>query len=238
MVAGAGRSGTLFISRVLTNLGVPCDHEKFFQPTTRAWPADFEGGEASWHVVPFLDQRPRDVVVIHQVRHPVDVVGSLYGREFFRYGAQELSRKALWRKLSRGPKIAAGRRDCIRFIESTIPKILEAPDEVSRCIRYWTEMNQRVGTSGVDDVRSDLLVRVEDLGVETLLQVLDVVGAGSRSEDEITHALSDATTDGSHKSTTAQAVRREALDMAAITASSDWLAAQRLAGHYGYSERH
>jgi hypothetical protein len=236
VVAGAGRSGTLYISKVLSELGVPCTHEKHFQPSTRQWPEDFSGGEASWHAVPFLEHRPRDVAVVHQVRHPVDVVGSLYGREFFRHSASTLQWLATWRKLVRGSKIAAGRRDCIRFIDRTIPWILEPGDEITRCIRYWIAMNEISEHAGESPDASYLRVRIEDLGPESIGQILSAANAEPRSTAEIQDAIFRAKA-SSHKSTAVQNERREALAPSALPANPEWRSAQLLADRYGYERR-
>ena len=77
VVTGTGRSGTGFISQVFTNAGMPCGHEKVFNPyETRA--AGYMG-DASWMAVPYLSELRSSTVVFHQMRHPLKVVRSLCG---------------------------------------------------------------------------------------------------------------------------------------------------------------
>ena len=108
VVTGAGRSGTGYIARILTAAGVPTGHEDWFGPVpglrgpetvTRAtiWMklkapgSRFRVelrrrrgglvGDSSWLAVPHLP-RFRGLVYL-QVRHPLKVIGSLVGMDFF-----------------------------------------------------------------------------------------------------------------------------------------------------------
>jgi hypothetical protein len=100
LVTGCGRSGTVYMAKLLTSLGVPCGHETIF---------DFDGieraleriagsiplklsetslrakedwvdvntivADASYMAAPYLDFFP-DATIIHVVRHPVKVINS------------------------------------------------------------------------------------------------------------------------------------------------------------------
>lgn len=75
LVSGCGRSGTKWMSEVLTKAGVPCSHEEAFTPErhgTGEW-ADWTA-EASWCAAPFTPIE--NVYVVHLVRHPLDVLRS------------------------------------------------------------------------------------------------------------------------------------------------------------------
>lgn len=73
VVASTGRSGSGYISEVLTRAGIKCGHEAYFNPFGERT----EGlvGDSSWCAVPDIHHYPG--VVFHQVRHPLDVITSL-----------------------------------------------------------------------------------------------------------------------------------------------------------------
>lgn len=80
VVVGTGRCGTTFTASALTALGIDCGHESW-------WTVDPSGrrpglhGDASWLAVPFLGDYQG--AVLHQVRHPLDVIRSLVGIGMF-----------------------------------------------------------------------------------------------------------------------------------------------------------
>lgn len=75
VIVGTGRSGSGYISRVLTAAGIRCGHEEWWNPTNVRTP-DLVG-DSSWCAVPALPAIvDRGVIVLHQVRHPLKVVSS------------------------------------------------------------------------------------------------------------------------------------------------------------------
>ena len=79
--ASTGRAGSVWIASVFNKLGFACTHEFFFNARKQpfAWPQ--VKGEWSAQAVPVLGDY--DVPVFHQVRHPLDVVGSYLERGWF-----------------------------------------------------------------------------------------------------------------------------------------------------------
>lgn len=164
VVTGCARSGTAFASRLMSILGLPCEHEKVFsrravtsgsldlsQPERDRW------GESSCMAAPVLDRLPRGAVVFHQVRNPVKVVRSLMGWNMFL-------------------------RPYNAFSEFTLQHLPEiSPDEprLRQCMKYWTGWNRLVERMG----RYDHLVyeryRLEDLSrleTGTLQRVAGLLG--------------------------------------------------------------
>lgn len=229
VVAGAGRSGTLYISQVLTELGAPCAHEKAFAPSTTEWPDSFESGEASWHVVPFLDARSQETVIIHLVRNPQKVVASLYGREFFRYGPRTLRIVRPWRRVTGRPKIARGRQHCVDFIRRTTPSVLEPDNELDRCIRYWVELNSIVEESDPSLIR----LRIEDLGAESLGLIFRRLDLPPPTTADTERALAAASAQA-HESSPSQSARAEFVTESRLNSSAEWARALELARNYGY----
>lgn len=79
VVVGTGRSGTGYMSRLLTAIGVPCGHEQVFGPAqaTRVKPVVWGKWEAdaSWLAVPRLPMLGVPVVLV--TRHPLPTVRSM-----------------------------------------------------------------------------------------------------------------------------------------------------------------
>jgi len=74
IITGTGRSGTSYVSAVLSLAGCPCGHETMFTqfyPDNECPPLP---AEASWLAVPFI--KPEDKVV-HLIRHPLKVIASM-----------------------------------------------------------------------------------------------------------------------------------------------------------------
>lgn len=104
IVTGTGRCGTLYIANVLTSMGVTCSHEAIFttkeieyafQVLQKKQPlissnisrgdnlSDFEFNfvaDSSYMATPFLNKL--DCGVIHLVRNPFKVIGSMIGEMF------------------------------------------------------------------------------------------------------------------------------------------------------------
>lgn len=78
IVTGTGRSGTRYISKVLTRLGVKCGHENVFSIHGVQIPPEGMRADASWLAGPFLHQmNPEQITIAHQLRDPFKVIGSL-----------------------------------------------------------------------------------------------------------------------------------------------------------------
>jgi hypothetical protein len=102
LVTGTGRSGTVYMAKVLTAAGVPCGHESMFTPEPAAmvkerWQGDAPPrlsqrsqdastadwvdvgtlrADASYMAVPYLAELPTTISLIHTVRHPLLVISS------------------------------------------------------------------------------------------------------------------------------------------------------------------
>lgn len=71
---GCGKSGTLWVAKLLTALGHPCVHERQFTPT-RSGP--LRVSEVSWLAVPFARDYTGDAQLLRIVRNPYHVVQSI-----------------------------------------------------------------------------------------------------------------------------------------------------------------
>ena len=85
VITGSPRSGTRYMSRLMTALGLRCDHEVSLRPLATAvdlarWPT-LGVGESSWMawcVLPLMVGRR--IPVLHVIRNPWDVIDSLTNR--------------------------------------------------------------------------------------------------------------------------------------------------------------
>lgn len=76
VIASTGRSGSNWIAKVLSDCGLRCGNEKYWNPEGHHEPNLM--GDSSWMSAPDLRRRP-GLVRVHQVRHPLDVARSLAG---------------------------------------------------------------------------------------------------------------------------------------------------------------
>lgn len=145
VLISTGRAGSKFTAELLTQLGIPCAHEGFFRPTGFTKRLAYLG-DSSWLATPYLEAGLVGQVgpVIHQVRHPLEVVSSLYGIGFFSADAANP-----YQQFAR------------RHFQTT-------GDELRDCVRWWTEWNRRC------ERLATMTFRVEDMtgALPALLRVL------------------------------------------------------------------
>ena len=70
------------MAHLLSRIGVPCGHEWVYSDHPRRYPELEIRGDSSAQAVPFLHKFPS--LVLHQVRHPLRVIGSFLGFGLFR----------------------------------------------------------------------------------------------------------------------------------------------------------
>ena len=189
VVASLPRSGTKYISKVLTELGQNCGHEKHF--TGQSGVVDRPDapdvwGEASWLAVPLLSKLPAGTVVFHQLRDPIKVLNSNLppgGDSFFRTWDEHagLETDPLYKKSI----------PYKRFIWETtqdwvwpkgVAEGVESPEEIERLIHWWINWNLWIEFAVMK--RSDLIYvryKLEDMDKHLLQNIgrmiqPDVVG--------------------------------------------------------------
>jgi hypothetical protein len=222
LVTGCSRSGTRYAARLWSELGVPCGHERIFNIFSLR-PGDLGPalddpryvGDASFLAVPFLDGLPADTVVLHQVRHPVEVIRSHMGIRFFREPPRE------------SPYLAENHSDFLGVIEHRCPEVFRERDERSRCALYWIHWNrlaERAGRiPGLDYVR----YRLEELDAGLMEDLVKRVGVDVPRE-RIEAALAAVPRDANHRP------RDESIQISQIRPPALLDAVQRLARRYGY----
>lgn len=100
VVSGPGRSGTGYISAVLTLAGIPTGHESVYGPGEALGrvAVDWRGyvGDASWLAAPLAPAlRAGGIRVYHQIRNPIATIRSMVKIGLFHPGHDELHRDVL-----------------------------------------------------------------------------------------------------------------------------------------------
>jgi hypothetical protein len=169
VITGTGRSGTGFMSKVLSGVGVPCYHESVYGPDGEAkW--SFQRGDSSWLALPHLEAGDFDGYVLHVVREPVATINSFVGIRFFDDAMAD--------------KHGAYRQ----FAEVHAPEVFELSDPVERAVAWWVVWNERCAAV------ADATVRVEDLSGDDLVPLVRAGGAW-HSPHQLTEAIAKVPTD-------------------------------------------
>ena len=159
LITGCGRSGTLYATKLWQSIGLDIRHERPVPPNG-VMGAD---GVASWFMAaddPKPPSGPSSLdytfdVIIHQVRHPLNVISSM-AQFIFQHGRR-----------------APG------YIERHVPDTKLSPDEknhfdfkqqlILKASRYWYHWNLMA------EEKAGKIVRIEDLN-EELPNLCDLVG--------------------------------------------------------------
>ena len=178
IVTGTGRSGTVALATVLTSVGIPCSHERFFNGSSLEKPirlmkslggenslcSHYSGlprqqdrvvAESSYMAVPYLDAPCfAATTVIHAVRNPWKVILSFLNNiQFFR-GEPEHEHE--------------------RFVYAVLPQLHDINNPVDRAVYYYIHWNRIIETLTLKRGREQYIFhRIED-GPEVLLRKLGI----------------------------------------------------------------
>lgn len=149
VVTGCGRSGTHYLSRLLTTAGLPCGHERVFNAGQDAgrWPSGLRA-DSSWMAATMLDRV--DVPVVLLVRHPLAVVRSWVEIGFFGWDAENPTH---------GP------------LRSWAPAVYQHPTPQDRVLEMW------VHTTGATLRRAEAMLRLEQIDAAALARLLSWAGS-------------------------------------------------------------
>jgi hypothetical protein len=193
VVASLPRSGTKYISKVLTELGQNCGHERSFtcvsgqgdryttaqgicirEDAPEVW------GDASWLSVPLISKLPAGTVVFHQLRDPLKVLNSNLppgGDSYFRTWDENagLETDPLYNKpIPYKRYVWENTRDWV-----WPGKIADGPEtleEIERVVHWWVNWNLWIEFSAMK--RSDLVYvryRLEDMSADLLQNIGNVI---------------------------------------------------------------
>ncbi|MFN8195054.1 MAG: hypothetical protein U0R80_12315 [Nocardioidaceae bacterium] len=146
-------------------------------------------GDASWLAVPFLADLPQEVRVVHLVRHPLRVAGSLVGTRFLEPASWvERARDDMWATTKwriRGALVRRGHLDHVTasprptsafqdFLRHHLSGVWEEPTPIKRALRFWLEWNRLVAAAP-QAPRSHRL-RIEDFNPDAAQQLAGFIG--------------------------------------------------------------
>lgn len=175
VVTGCSRTGTQYTAELLSLAGLAACHELVYDHhldpivpdlkiIDQEWRLKQKQFVVSWLAAPFLSYLPNDVVVWHQLRHPL---------------------KSL-RCWSGGSMFSNGNHSC-QFVHKMFPECGEGSD-LERSIRYCILWNTMVEHSYQD--RNYLRFRVENLTPEYLQRLLKESGVQHIDEEQLAEAFS------------------------------------------------
>ncbi len=249
VVTGCARSATTYTAQLLSDAGCTCTHEAVFGPHTTAFGGwGTAQGDSSWLAVPFLEELPRETVVIHQVREPSKAVDALvrfqmfstarsgfrqdvvsFGR-YLRGGGMASLRNSLnpRRRRERGVR---RRSDFVDFLREHCPEAFLEPNDVARATRHWVAWNARIEQSANAAGLRYVRVRVEDLDAETLFSVVDLLGGNA--DRQVVDAALDTVTKEANRQPGGPSSGMTRHDLGDALASTFEAAADR----YGYTTK-
>jgi hypothetical protein len=228
IVTGCSRSGTTYMSVLLSELGLVCGHERVFNifPVTElAPPFDYEkmfgdkDGDSSFLAVPYIKDLPEGTVVLHQVRHPVHVIRSHMGIRYFAADYQPTM------------YLADNHPDFLNFIGRHCPEIFSDEDELRRTMRYWVQWNKMAEEGATASNVRYLRYRVEALDLRLLEQIIELLQIRV-SALKTSQALASIS-----RSTNAR-LRDDAISWDALPEGRLKSDIAKLAAEYGYGDLH
>lgn len=174
VVIGCSRSGTRYMAKLLSSLGLKCGHERVFNifsilpDGSRALKTFAQlcnmQGDSSFLAAPFLQGLPQDTVILHQIRHPVEVIRSHMGIRFF----SEPIIPSIW--------LADNHPDFIEVIRRYGPQVICEPTEIQRCMRYWTVWNHLIQEAESLGSARYKRYQVESIDLAQLKDILQLIG--------------------------------------------------------------
>jgi hypothetical protein len=199
LVTGTGRCGTVYMSRLLTSVGIVCGHETIFdycgihgarrrinqEETLRfsiVSSMGFENPDAknivadsSYMAAPFLDcDLLQDTKIIHVVRNPIDVINSFCNHIYY------------------FDNLLVGWKESMvyeNFIYTFLPELKIQMPQYDRAALYYIRWNQMIEKN-----KCDFFMRAED-NVFDLLKFLQVPENSKFYEDRKSNTFKAETTE-------------------------------------------
>jgi len=186
LVVATPRSATGYTASLLASLGLDCGHERYFKVKTDVSAFLNEPGfvgDCSWMAVPFIDQVPADIPIVHQTRDPLKTIRSLLELRFLNLDSES-------RPVRTGP-----RARFTEFAMAHCPEVLGCKTELERAAWFYYHWNRKI--DAVADGRRVLRVRVEDLDAKLLRNVMAFIGAelSDDADERLERALGVLPTD-------------------------------------------
>jgi SAM-dependent methyltransferase len=150
LVTGASRSGTAYVSHILSHSNIELRHEGIHRhdgDIVSSW--DLWDGDVSWAALYNLDKVPSDVHVVQLVRHPLKTMRSLAER------------------FAPGAKVSVS---WVKRMESLFPRMRSTEDLLGKAAIFWVEAN-RLAASVANE-----RVKIEDVDPNWVEHILKTCG--------------------------------------------------------------
>ena len=179
VITGTPRAGTLYASRLMDAMGLPCDHEKTLRPKASIanivrWPT-LDTGESSWMawlVLPLMVGHR--VPVLHTIRNPWLVIDSL------------TNRNPILNPLIKSDSGLQGVRE---IINAALPGLFDREARIDRAAALVLGWNRLIA----EHVPRRFTYYVDRLSVTTVRGMIDFVGA-EVDDDKINSAIDEVST--------------------------------------------
>lgn len=199
VVAGLPRSGTKYIAKVLSGLGLDCGHENYFrlEQCISTRPVDGVWGDSSWMVAPYIYRLPPGTIVFHQLRDPLKVLNSnlpIGGDSYFRTWDESagLAEDPLYGKAIPYKRfIWDNTQDWVW--PTGVAEGPESAEEIERLMHWWMSWNLWIEYATLQ--RSDLQYfryKLEAITADSwILKIIaEIINPGNpKSEEEVQEAL-------------------------------------------------
>ena len=179
LITGCGRSGTVYMARLLTSVGIPCGHEAIFDQYGLDYARKRLSGElpiqTSW-VSRSVEKNGRRIEGEQWLYGEVQAESSYMAAPFL--GSDILTDTKIIHVIRDPVKVVnsfcnylnyfgKGANDYESFIYEYLPRLKESMPQYDRAALYWIRWNEMVA--------ADLVHRVED-GPQEVLGFLGVIG--------------------------------------------------------------
>jgi hypothetical protein len=181
LIVGCARSGTGYVSGLLTEAGLDIGHERVFSipDGLTPGPAGQPCHDVSWLAAPILSELGSEWHIRHQVRDPRAVVSSTLAINLF------LDRQ------SQG--------SYSEFAFDHTNRINAEVNPIDRGFRYWVEWNKLIESHLGSDGQAPSRHRVEDLDGSWISGVFKSVGLGAPDQVKVGVALAAVPHNRNHR---------------------------------------
>ena len=171
LIIGCGRSGTGFLSSVITLSGKYCSHEKIFDEAglTVDSIAQEHEYESSWYAVPYLITLPSHIKILHVTREPQKVINSFYRIGIFsRFGIPFITQgkflKFIFRMIFHPIKVIKKINYFLRhqhYVDTNM-KFEKTKNEFKFIENYWFYWNKEIERFCSENNNPYMRIKIED----------------------------------------------------------------------------
>lgn len=192
LIVAPPRSATGYIASLLTKVGIPTGHEKLF--TIKGFvPNACYLGDSSWLAVPFINDIPKNTIIIRQLRNPIKSIESLYKIGFF-------NRKK--------PS------SFVNFARRNLSQLDDIP-QLDKCIEFIYQWNKKLSEK---KGRIENTYKIEDIDVGIVKScVTAITESNSVSDTQLENAINSIPTNYNDKKSEKLATNIKKVDWRSVS---------------------